>query len=212
MNQKGLARQTVARAALKLLDEVGLEMLTVRRLAAELGVQSPALYWHFRNKQELLDEMSRLLLEPDMGGPHQGESWQQWLTRRAHTYRRMLLSHRDGARLIASAHPGMTIARKFEAELQLLIGYGFTPAQALHTISTLSFYTTGFVLEEQASLQRQARTTPEDLATLAAEAPTVMAAVRESGAPTSDHAFAYGLRLIIHGTTAALADSHPSPP
>jgi AcrR family transcriptional regulator len=212
MTQKGLARETVARTALDLLDEVGLDGLTVRRLATELGVKSPALYWHFRNKQELLDEMSRLLLEPDMGGPHQGESWQEWLTRRAHQLRRVLLSHRDGPRLIASSHPGMTVARKFEAELKLLTGYGFTPAQGLHAISTLSFYTIGFALEEQASLRRQAHTTPEDLATLAAEAPTVMAAVADSGAPTSDQAFAYGLRLLIDGMTAALSASRPSPP
>jgi TetR/AcrR family tetracycline transcriptional repressor len=175
-----------------------------------LGVKSPALYWHFRNKQELLDEMSRLLLEPDMGGPRQGESWQEWFTRRAHQYRRMLLAHRDGARLVASSHPGMSVARRFEAELKLLTGLGFTPAQGLHAIASLSFYTIGFVLEEQASLQRQAHATPEYFATLAAETPTVMAAVREGGAPTSDRAFAYGLRLLINGITAALNDSRPS--
>ncbi|GAA1007664.1 TetR family transcriptional regulator [Acrocarpospora pleiomorpha] len=209
MNQKGLARETVARAALDLLDEVGLDGLTVRRLAAQLGVKSPALYWHFRSKQELLDEMCRQLLEPDMGGPRADESWQEWLTRRAHQYRRMLLSHRDGARLVAVSHPGMTVGRKFEAELKLLTGYGFTPAQGLDAISTVSFYTTGFVLQEQASLARQSEVTPEYLATLTAEAPTTMAAVTAIGTPTSARAFTHGLRLIIDGITTSL--TRPSP-
>jgi TetR/AcrR family transcriptional regulator, tetracycline repressor protein len=57
-----LTREAVTRAALRLLDEVGLEGLTTRRLAAELGVQSPALYWHFRTKQDLLGEMAEAVI------------------------------------------------------------------------------------------------------------------------------------------------------
>jgi AcrR family transcriptional regulator len=53
-----LDRATVVRAALRLLDEVGLHGLSLRKVASELGVQAPALYWHFKNKQELLDEMA----------------------------------------------------------------------------------------------------------------------------------------------------------
>jgi len=51
----------VVLVALKLLDEVGLDGLTLRRLAAELGVQAPALYWHFANKRELLDHMAQAI-------------------------------------------------------------------------------------------------------------------------------------------------------
>ena len=54
---KGLDRQVIVNAALALLDEDGIDALTLRALAARLGVQAPALYWHVRNKQELLDEM-----------------------------------------------------------------------------------------------------------------------------------------------------------
>jgi AcrR family transcriptional regulator len=46
-----LQRETVVRAALHLLDEVGLDGLTMRRLAAYLEIQNPSLYWHFTNKQ-----------------------------------------------------------------------------------------------------------------------------------------------------------------
>ena len=53
-----LSRETVIRAALDLLNEVGVDGLSTRRLAERLGVQQPALYWHFKNKRELLDALS----------------------------------------------------------------------------------------------------------------------------------------------------------
>ena len=53
-----LDREHVVRVALRLLDEAGLDGLTLRRLAAELDVKAPALYWHFANKQDLLDHMA----------------------------------------------------------------------------------------------------------------------------------------------------------
>jgi AcrR family transcriptional regulator len=53
-----LSRATVAEAALRLLNETGLEKLTLRAIATELHVKAPALYWHFKSKQELIDEMA----------------------------------------------------------------------------------------------------------------------------------------------------------
>ena len=51
-------RDMVARAGLKLLNEVGLEQLTLRRLGVELNVQAATIYWHFKSKEELIDEMA----------------------------------------------------------------------------------------------------------------------------------------------------------
>ncbi|HNG17360.1 TetR family transcriptional regulator, partial [Accumulibacter sp.] len=53
-----LQPNTVIRAALDLLNEVGVDGLTTRKLAERLGVQQPALYWHFRNKRALLDALA----------------------------------------------------------------------------------------------------------------------------------------------------------
>ncbi|MGV9386332.1 TetR/AcrR family transcriptional regulator C-terminal domain-containing protein [Nonomuraea sp. NPDC003707] len=206
MVQKGLARDTVVRAALELLDEVGLDGLSVRRLAARLGVQNPALYWHFRNKQELLDEMARELLAPEMGGPGEGETWREWLTRRAHRYRRTLLSHRDGARLVTGSDPGASVARGFEEELKTLVGLGFTPGQGLHAIGSVSHYTLGFVLNEQAQRERRERGQARDLDAYA-DYPLTVAGVREGGAPTSEEAFAHGLRLLLDGVAVSLRDA-----
>jgi TetR/AcrR family tetracycline transcriptional repressor len=60
----GIQQEVIVRAALTLLDEVGLEGLTMRRLATALKIQAPSLYWHFPNKQALLDGMADAIFAP----------------------------------------------------------------------------------------------------------------------------------------------------
>ncbi len=57
-----LTRDQVVGVALDLLDEVGLDNLTMRRLAAALGVKNGATYWHFPSKQALLEAMADAML------------------------------------------------------------------------------------------------------------------------------------------------------
>lgn len=70
-----LQRDAVIAAALDLLNEVGVDGLTTRKLAERLGVQQPALYWHFKSKQALLDALSDAMMRghihtlPSPGGP-----------------------------------------------------------------------------------------------------------------------------------------------
>jgi TetR/AcrR family transcriptional regulator, tetracycline repressor protein len=189
-NRPGLTRQTLIEAGLRLLDEVGLDGLTVRRLAAEFDVKSPALYWHFRTKQELLDGMAdAIVTAPGMGPPRDDESWQDWLFRRAHAYRDSLLAHRDGARIVvqSTTRSPATIAA-FEVELAAMVDRGFTAVAALRTISAITFYVHGFVLQVQASVSGA----PPDLASM----PTLAEAMLAGGpAELFDH----GLRALISG-------------
>ncbi|WP_068923772.1 TetR/AcrR family transcriptional regulator C-terminal domain-containing protein [Planobispora rosea] len=210
----GLTRQIIIDTALRLLDEVGLEGLTVRRLAVELGVQSPALYWHFRTKQELLNGMAgAVVLSAGMGPPREGESWQSWLARRARSYRRALLTHRDGARLVATA-TGLDpdVVRNLNAEVAAMIAHGFTPVLALRTITALSHYALGAVLQEQALQQQAPRkqaAPPAGGAPLGpliaildgdTEAPLV-AAMQQGSSAGGDADFEHGLQTIITGTS-----------
>jgi TetR/AcrR family tetracycline transcriptional repressor len=198
---KGLTRDVLIEAGLKLLDEVGLDGLTVRRLAAELGVQSPALYWHIRTKQELLDGMANaIIVRAGMGPPRPGESWQEWLARRARSYRASLLASRDGARVVSGAVRGGDSVQHFEQELAAMVERGFTPVQALRTITVLSHYINGQVLQEQAvSTTAADRRERPDLTGL----PTLAAALR-SGSPIGDEVFEYGLAALIKGTESVL--------
>jgi AcrR family transcriptional regulator len=213
----GLTGPTIVQTALRLLDQVGLDGLTVRRLAAALGVQSPALYWHFRSKQQLLDQMAdQIIRAAGMGPPHHGESWQHWLARRARAYRRSVLAHRDGARLVAGAQwLNPATIRMFDQELAAMVGRGFTPVLALRTISALSYYVTGFVLQEQASRQETAEPPADQLAALAelldtGTSATLLVAIREGGSPLGEAAFEHGLRALIDGTAAALSRERPT--
>jgi TetR/AcrR family tetracycline transcriptional repressor len=203
---KGLSRELLIQTGLRLLDEVGLDGLSVRKLAAELGVQSPALYWHVKTKQELLEGMAaEIIMAAGMGPPRGDETWPRWLRRRAHAYRKSLLSHRDGARLITSARRAPSALVGFERELAAMVRLGFTPALALHTIMTLADYTNGFVLQEQAP---HSAPSEAELALLA-ELPTLREAFRSGGYGPPGAAFEHGLTVLIAGTEAALATLPP---
>lgn len=210
-----LSRHTLIETALRLVDQVGLDGLTVRRLATELGVKSPALYWHIRTKQELLNDMAdAIILAAGMGPPLEGESWQDWLTRRAHAYRSSLLAHRDGARLVADATSlSPATIRLFDEELTALVDRGFTPVLALRTIGSCTSYINGFVLREQAERPKSADEPSQRLAALAALLErgmdaALLLAIREGGSSLGDEAFDHGLRALIDGTAAALQRSN----
>jgi TetR/AcrR family tetracycline transcriptional repressor len=196
-----LTRELLIETGLRLLDEVGLDKLSVRRLAAELGVQSPALYWHVKTKQELLEGMaSAIIMAAGMGPPEGDETWPVWLRRRARAYRKSLLSHRDGARLITSARRAPEALVDFERELAAMVELGFSPALALRTIMVIADYTNGFVLQEQAV---DSQPGPQELELLA-RLPTVSEAFRSAGYRQPDAAFEHGLEVIVAGTEALL--------
>lgn len=209
-SRPSLDRSTVVQAALELLKKVGLDGLTTRRLATELGVKSPALYWHFHNKQELLDAMADALVwGAGMGPPRPGETWQEWLARRVRAYRATLLAYPDSARIVTEAQQlSPATLRAFNEELQALVTLGFDPVQALRTITALTNYVNGFILQEQSARQPAANmpVTHDALAALLSEgdAALLLVAFAEGGSPYSEASFEYGLQALIEGCAAAL--------
>ena len=206
----------MVRAALRLLDEAGLDGLTLRRLAAELDVKAPALYWHFVNKQDLLDHMAHVLTQPwihTISTTAAGRRWEDWLTEVARTYRTLLLSHRDGARLVASTRPlpqGLPLLDGCIAAFQQATGCG--PGRALQCLTTLIAFVRGFVLDEEAELRR-AQEQPGPQAQQGAKrgaprspqpVPHLDAAMRDIGSPNGEGTFEYGLCLIVDGIRTAL--------
>ena len=149
-----LERATMIRVALTLLNEVGLDGLTVRRLAERLGVQNPALYWHFKKKQELLDEMARTMLADAFAGiepPPLNDRWAEWLGEVAERFRLALLTYSDGARVIATADlTGSALLVIQEMALHVLIAAGFDLRTALVSVVAIFDYTLGAAFEEQA--------------------------------------------------------------
>ena len=97
-------RQVIA-VALTLLDEQGLSALQMRAVAGRLNVQASALYWHVRNKAELISLMSTYFYEAALTAVPTGLSWRDWLLAFGKAFRTALLGHRDSAQLCAIAKP-----------------------------------------------------------------------------------------------------------
>ncbi|WP_163572119.1 TetR family transcriptional regulator [Fodinicola feengrottensis] len=96
-----LTRDRVVVVALRLLDEDGLEKLTLRRIAKELDVQAPALYWHVANKRALLDYLTDAMVAGGLAGLRgrkADEQWWQWLHRAAALLRAVACSNIRTAR------------------------------------------------------------------------------------------------------------------
>ncbi|MEN9603423.1 MAG: hypothetical protein RLZZ06_551 [Actinomycetota bacterium] len=101
MNASRYGKADVLAAALRLLDEVGLPDLTMRKLAATLDVQPSALYWHYANKQSLLAEVSDTIV--NFAKPvSPASTWQETTKLEALALRDALLAFRDGAEVVSS--------------------------------------------------------------------------------------------------------------
>lgn len=148
-----LDRALVARTALRLLNAGGLEGLTLRAIAKELDVKAPALYWHFKDKQALLDEMATEMMRrmtADLPAEPPGD-WRESLTLMMRGLRAHLLRYRDGAKVYSGTRFTDTgYAASMDAALRIFTDAGFTPAGAARAWITAYSYTIGFVIEEQA--------------------------------------------------------------
>lgn len=211
-----LTRDDVVRAAVILLDEVGLDGLTLRRLAAELGVSAPTLYWHVRHKRELLDLMAEAIIAEGgarTGSPAAGEPWTHWLADQGRMQWRALVAHRDAALVVAGNRPTETSLPYVEESIASLVAAGFSPADALENLFALGHYVIGCALEYQAERARQRQVSAEieparhpsrNLA--AAPYPSHnLAAPPYSGTAVAERmpdpfaSFDHGLRLLVEG-------------
>jgi TetR/AcrR family tetracycline transcriptional repressor len=207
-----LTQEQVVERAVELMAEAGLEALTLRRLATELGVSAPTLYWHVRNKRELLDLMAEALVARAgrATSPAHGQPWWEWLAERARRQWRALTSHRDAALVIAGNRPTEASLPGIEEVLGNLVVVGFSPAEALRVVLSLGNYVIGCAVEHQAEAARDAD--PERDARLlkrAEDLPTLraaIAAVDRPGPAAGEAGFEYGLALLIGGVRARHAE------
>ena len=197
-----LQREAVIRTALELLNDVGMEGLTTRRLAERLGVQQPALYWHFKNKRALLDALAEAMLTINhtQSTPRDDDDWRSFLKGNACSFRRALLAYRDGARIHAGTRPAAPQMEKADAQLRFLCDAGFSAGDATYALMAISYFTVGAVLEQQASEADAEERGEDQLTTSASTMParlqSAMKIVYEGG---PDAAFERGLALIIGG-------------
>jgi len=145
-----IARDNIVAAAFTLLDEAGMEGVTLRKVACSLGIRAPSLYWHFKSKQALVDAMADAMIVDVARNIPEGQPWRQTLLQIAREFRTAFKARRDGARVYAGTFLATeNVLRVGETSIAALVGAGASVRLAATAPMDLVYYTMGFVIEEQ---------------------------------------------------------------
>ncbi|MEV4156676.1 TetR/AcrR family transcriptional regulator [Nocardia salmonicida] len=144
-----LSRDRVLDAAIRVADRGGVEAITMRRVAQELGVEAMSLYNHVPNKDAILDGVVDAVFAaielPQAGGA----DWREAIRARARSARSVLAQHSWALGLMDSRrNPGSATLRHHDAVLGVLRRAGFSLPMAAHAVSLIDSYVGGFVLQE----------------------------------------------------------------
>lgn len=143
-----LTRERALATAMRLADAEGLEALTMRRLAKELGVEAMSLYHHVANKDDILDGMADIVFS-EIALPSHDVDWQAAMRQRAASQRAALLRHPWALSILESrSSPGPATLRHHDAVLGRCRAAGFSVAMSAHAFSLIDSFIYGFVLQE----------------------------------------------------------------
>ena len=206
-----LTRERVLQAAIKLADQGGLESLSMRKLGQELGVEAMALYYHFKNKDEVLDNMIDLVFS-EIDLLPSGADWKTAMRQRAISAREVLSRHRWAIGLMESrTNPGPANLRHHDAVIGCLRAAGFDMEMAAHAYALLDSYLYGFALTkmnlpfesaEEAAEMAQRMIQPFLLDEYSNLLEMLTEHVMKPGYEYGDE-FAFGLDLILDGLERA---------
>jgi AcrR family transcriptional regulator len=198
--------------ALAVADSEGIEAVSMRRLARELGVEAASLYHHVDGKEQILDGLVDMVAA-EIEAPQASVDWRETISQRAHNTRAGLRRHPWAVSLMASrTTPGPATLRLLETGIRCFREGGFSVPLAAHAISMVDSYVHGFVLQEVNLPFR-------DESELAAMTGAIMAAFPSSEFPylfemTVEHVlqpgydygkqFDAGLRLVLNGVVTML--------
>ncbi|MGW3007411.1 TetR/AcrR family transcriptional regulator [Streptomyces sp. NPDC001219] len=194
--------------ALALLDEAGLDALTMRRLAEAMDVRAGALYRYFATKHDLLTAMAEVLLADCLDRPLSSPDWSERLAELARRMRTALLARRDGARVYAGTHATGAHTLGFaDALVGVLREAGFTAEDAARAALTVVHFTLGHTLEEQAARQGAGEHGPADPERLRAALtpgryPHLATALPVLTSTDFAAHFEFGLTLLLQGLRA----------
>jgi TetR/AcrR family tetracycline transcriptional repressor len=226
--RSSLTSREVARAALAMVERDGLDGLSMRRLADDLGVQAASLYWHVQSKDHLLDLMagelfSALKLPAAVPVPvpvpviAPGVGWRGGLRDLSAAYYRFLLSHRDAGRIVAGRFVLIGhLARHLEPFAGLLRRGGCADTDIAYGLYAIVIYIQAFVLQQQTPLTGDSAAGAAELDALARiseglshlpqdKFPVTTALAEPLTRPDIERRFFFGLDLLIDGLTRKAA-------
>jgi AcrR family transcriptional regulator len=217
--------ERIADAALAVIDAQGLDGLTVRALAQQLGLGTMTLYWYVKNKDEVMDLVAdRLLAGVEL--PSVGQDWRVACRQGAMAVRSALLRHPRAVPIIVGRGTfGPNGLGMVEASIGVFRAAGFGDDDAADAYFAISNYVTGFCTFETAGLDPAAPMLDRDsYARMARQYvsilppdryPNLVAAAPRMFGGSRDERFAFGLDCLIAGfesrLTGALNPSSPPP-
>lgn len=217
-----LTRQRVLATALRLVDTEGLDALTRRRLARELGRDAMTLYRYAPDQDALLDGIVELVLE-ELELPEDGQDWQTQLRRSAHNFRRLALAHPHVVNLLLTRPAATAIGlrppatlRPLEHFLELLTTAGFAATEAMRIYRAYVGFLYGHLLVElQDTVVNPDET--DDLLRLglhrlpARQFPILRSLASDLAAYDGARELDRGLDLLVAGIVAQSAPPEPAP-
>jgi len=206
----------LADAALKLIDEQGIEGLTVRSLAQALGVGTMTIYWYVQNKEEVLDLVAdRILAGVEIPPP--GGDWRVAGRTAAVSVRQRMMAHaRAVVVMVGRGSFGPNGMRMIEQALAIFRAAGFDDIEAADAYFAFSNYVTGFCLMQTTTVavagrpDIDRRTYAQMVASYIASLPPELYPNLQAAAPriftaSLDDRFSFGVECLIGGLEAKLA-------
>ncbi len=211
--RRPLTRDRIVRAALDLIDEGGLDALTMRRLGAALGVEAMSLYKHVPNKDAILDGVRELLLGDFAASLPRAPAgdWRDDLRRFARAYRALGRAHPEAFVLLARAPERAYAAAGDLAEtgLRRLMEAGLDRAHAIRAQRIVVRHVLGASLLERAAEDAPPPTTPDQMDRLAAARPLLGELMLDLGPASDDAVFDAGLEALLAGIGLAVSGADP---
>lgn len=142
-----VTRERAIRAAITLADAHGIESLSMRKIAAKLGIEAMSLYYHVKSKDEILDGMLDVVYS-EFATPRAGDEWRPAMQERAHSTRRVLARHPWAISIKSRTSPGPATLGHLDDVVGCLLAAGFSMPLVGHAMSILDSYVQGFAQQE----------------------------------------------------------------
>jgi AcrR family transcriptional regulator len=217
-SREPLTRERVIEAALRVMDEEGLEAVSMRRVAREVGVEAMSLYHHVEDKEDLLDGVCESVMA-EFVFPAPSQDWRENCRRGARAWRQLLRRHPNVMRLFAEQRgPIRTVEsiRPTEFALRILRSSGLSDRDTAQAFHAFGGYIQGFVMMELGSIaggsdEEHLKAHAELVAALPGEFPTLETVGPYFAECEPDEQFEFGLDLLIRGLESKIGSGQEPP-
>ena len=195
-----ISRDLCAQAALRIIDEDGLDALSLEKLARELGVKAPSLYHHFSDKAEILASVARLVvLETPLPPDPIEKDWVEWHVQICVGFRNAILHHPNAAPLLLQFFPRQFMLSTYERASRMLEQVGIPLELHILIIEGMDKLTLGSALYTAARRTAGQSEFPD----VDPDRDPMLARALDANRWTEEEVFAETIRSFLRGALAA---------